>query len=210
MTFITANRPIRRRQVISLIGGGVFLAASPKAMAQDDGIGTVMQINGPGQVGRLDQLADMLPGMALFVGDRAVTGSQGRAHLGLGRATEIHLGPQSELQIDRFVAEIGGVIYLNGAIVFDRDDTAAPIDLEFQTQFGRIAVRGTRFFVGPSNDVFAVFVERGRVAIMGAGVTRVLVAGEGAVLRGRDVPPGPVETWKKPRIDAAFASVLGT
>ena len=208
MSLITKNRPIPRRQAICLIGGGTFALATGAALGAS-GIGTVVAINGPGQVGQPDRLAQMLAGMALFEGDLAVTGSEGRAHLGLGRATEIHLGPVSELRIDKFIADIGGAIYLNGAIVFDRDDSAPPLDLEFQTEFGRIAVRGTRFFAGPSENAFAVFVERGTVTVSAGGVIKALSAGQGVNLRGRDVAPGPVGIWPQSRIDQAFGWLLG-
>ena len=208
MPFITKNRPIPRRQAICLIGGGTFALTAGMARAAS-GIGTVVAINGPGQVGQPDKLAQMLAGMPLFEGDLAVTGTEGRAHLGLGRNTEIHLGPVSELRIDRFIADIGGAIYLNGAIVFDRDDTAPPVDLEFQTEFGRIAVRGTRFFAGPSENAFAVFVERGSVAVSGGGVIKAIKSGQGVNLRGTNVAPGPVGNWSQTRIDQALGWVLG-
>jgi ferric-dicitrate binding protein FerR (iron transport regulator) len=207
--FITNNRPIPRRQAISLIGGGTFALAATQALSTTDGIGTVVEINGPGQVGRPEKLAAMQAGMDVFSGDLAVTGSEGRAHLGLGPVTEIHLGPLSQLLIDRFIAEIGGVIFLDGALVFDRAETASKLDVEFQTDFGRIGVRGTRFFVGPSENAYAVFAERGSVSITGGGVTRILTSGQGAELRGNDIEPGPVGEWQEPRIMAAFDWVLG-
>lgn len=209
MSFLNPHRPIPRRQAICLIGGGTFAVVGARLSAAGTGIGTVVQIDGPGQVGRPDKLADMQAGMDLFVGDLAVTGTEGRAHLGLGRATEVHLGPTSQLQIDRFIAEVGGVIYLDGAIVFDRAEAAAKVDIEFQTDFGRIGVRGTRFFVGPSENAFAVFVDRGSVEVSGGGVTRILTAGQGVDLRGKDVAPGPVEDWQDARANAAFVWVLG-
>jgi hypothetical protein len=208
VSFITKPRPVPRRQAICLIGGGTLFCMAPAAMAAS-GIGTVVAINGPGQVGRPDKLAAMQAGMDVFVGDLAVTGTEGRAHLGLGPATQIHLGPVSRLQIDDFIADIGGEIFLDGAAVFDRDDNAPKFDLQFQTDFGRIGVRGTRFFAGPSDNVFAVFVERGTVTLSGGGVTRTLNAGQGAELRGKDQPPGPVGLWGQSRIDAAFGFVLG-
>jgi ferric-dicitrate binding protein FerR (iron transport regulator) len=208
VSFITKNRPIPRRQAICLIGGGSFAFAASGAMAAS-GVGTVVQINGPGQVGRPDRLAAMQAGMDIFAGDLAVTGNEGRAHLGLGTATQIHLGPQSQLQIDAFIADIGGEIFLDGALIFDRDDGAPKVDMNFQTDFGRIGVRGTRFFAGPSDNAFAVFVERGVVEISGGGVRRSLNAGQGAELRGKDAAPGPVGNWSEARIKAAFDWVLG-
>lgn len=208
MPLITNTRPIPRRQAIGLIGGGTFALAAVRVVAAA-GIGKVVEINGPGQVGQPDSLAEMLAGMDVFVGDLAVTGTEGRAHLGLGQATEIHLGPTSHLQIDRFIADIGGVIFLDGSIVFDRDEDAPGLDVEFQTDFGRIGVRGTRFFAGPSDNAFAVFVARGSVEISGGGVSRTLNAGQGADLRGKDVAPGPAEDWQEARIKAALDWVLG-
>jgi ferric-dicitrate binding protein FerR (iron transport regulator) len=210
VSFIIPNRPIPRRQAISLLGGGTFAALAMPGLAAGDGIGTVVEIKGPGQVGRPDNLAAMLAGMAVFAGDLAVTGSEGRAHLGLGPSTEIHLGPLSRLQIDSFIAEVGGIIFLDGSVVFDRAETAPKVEVEFQTDFGRIGVRGTRFFIGPSENAFAVFVERGEVAITGGGVTRTLTEGQGADLRGNDVAPGPVGIWEKARAKAAFDWVLGS
>jgi ferric-dicitrate binding protein FerR (iron transport regulator) len=207
--FIIPNRPIPRRQAIGLLGGGTFAAIALPGLAADDGIGTVVDIKGPGQVGRPDRLTAMQAGMEVFVGDLAVTGSEGRAHLGLGQKTEIHLGPLSRLLIDRFIAEIGGVIVLDGAVVFDRAETAPKVDIEFQTDFGRIGVRGTKFFIGPSENAYAVFVERGEVAVTGGGVTRTLTAGKGADLRGNDTAPGPVGDWQEARAKAAFDWVLG-
>ena len=91
-------------------------------------------------------------------------------------------------------------------MVFDRDDSLGPVDLTFQTEFGQIGVRGTRFFFGPSNSTAAVFVGRGRVDVTNAGVTRQLRAGDGVDMAAGQ-PPSEVARWKQPRIDAAFALV---
>ena len=51
-------------------------------------------------------------------------------------------------------------------------------------RFGLIAVRGTRFFAGPSNNVFGVFVESGSVVVSG----RVLQS-----IKGNPVPLATVQ-----------------
>ncbi len=205
----TANRPLPRRQAIGLIGGGAFVFSTRFAQAST-GIGTVVQVQGAGQVGSVEPFPEMRAGMDLFVGDTAMTGVEARAHLGLGKATEIHLGPASELQIDTFIAEVGGVIYLDGAIVFDRPEADPKLDLEFRTGYGRIGVRGTRFFAGLSNGVYSVFVDRGVIAVTAGNVTRQLAAGEGVELTADDQPPGPIRRWPEARINAALALVLGS
>ena len=61
----------------------------------------------------------------------------------------------------------GGVLLLErGALLFDRQDGAKASGGIVRTPFAMIAARGTRFFVGPSNDVIGVFVERGSVSVL--------------------------------------------
>ena len=98
-----------------------------------------------------------------------------------------------------------------GAMLFDRADDLAKIKLEVRSRFGLIAVRGTKFFAGPSKGVFGVFVERGSVRVEAAGVRRRLSAGDGVEIPAEGKPPSRVKKWGKTRIDEAYASVgLGT
>jgi ferric-dicitrate binding protein FerR (iron transport regulator) len=71
-----------------------------------------------------------------------------------------------------------------------------------------IAVRGTRFFAGPSNGVFGVFVERGSVTVAAAARQVLLRAGQGTDIHHPGAAPTPAAKWGRPRIDAAFGSVL--
>ncbi len=219
--FSNPNRPVPRRQAIGLLSGGAFFARfawlfalsgpvlAPPAIAQAAGVGTVRGITGPGRVGKAEPLPAMQPGMSIFLGDRAVTGEEGRAHLGLGRATEIHLGPKSELRIDEFLASAGGVIHLDGALVFDRPDAKTEPALEIQTEYGRIGVRGTRFFAGREGDGFSVFVERGSVTVAAAGSIVRVLAGQGTQIAAIGAPPAIPDRWTDDRVATVFADVLG-
>lgn len=147
---------------------------------------------------------------AILLGDLVWTEARSRLTLGLDGGSRIHLGPEAQLVVDRFIAASGGELRFGaGALVFDRDDALDKIDLEIRTVYGQIGVRGTRFFAGPSNGVFAVFVERGAVAVAAGGTIRRLEAGEGADLTDRATPPGPVARWSSERVEAAFRSVFG-
>jgi ferric-dicitrate binding protein FerR (iron transport regulator) len=79
--------------------------------------------------------------------------------------------------------------------------------MRIRSPFALIAVRGTRFFAGPSNGRFGVFVERGSVAVMAAGQQVVLHDGEGTDVSSPGARPTPVRRWQPPRIRAALASV---
>lgn len=185
--------------------GGGFGPAGPAHAAGE--IGVSVRAQGAGQLFRQGGLATLRAGYALFEADRIATGADGLAELRLNTDTTINLGPESEITIDRYLAEMGGVIQIGGAIVFDRPDDLPPIDLTVRTAFAQIGVRGTRFFCGPSKGLFSVFVDRGSVSVRALGTTRIVTAGEGVEVAAKGAAPRPVVKWGQARIDAAFASV---
>jgi hypothetical protein len=96
-----------------------------------------------------------------FVGEQVATGARSALAMRLGAATTP--------KIDRYPVNAGGILELGqGAMVFDRNEPAPKADLAVRSPFGLMAVRGTRFFAGPNNGVFGVFVERGLVTVVGA------------------------------------------
>ena len=95
----------------------------------------------------------------------------------------------------------------SGPLLFDRPPGRAAARLRIRSPFALIAVRGTRFFAGPSNGRFGVFVARGSVAVTSAGQQVILRAGEGTDFVSPGTPPTPVKRWAPQRIDAALASV---
>lgn len=145
----------------------------------------------------------------VLLGDLVWTEARSRAALALDGGTKLHLGPQTRLTIDRFVAAKGGELRIGGgALLFDRDDALPKLDIEVRSVFGLIGVRGTRFFAGPSRGVFGVFVARGEVAVTAAGVTRAVRSGEGVDIARPGAAPSETARWKQPRINEAMASVL--
>lgn len=169
-------------------------------------IGKTTSVDGSGSVVHDGKEATLSKGGLLYVGSVVRTAKQSFASLTLRTSTDVFLGQESEITVDKFLADMGGVISIGGAIVFDRPETQPAVDITIQTAFGEIGVRGTRFFAGPSKGAFAVFVARGTVEVRNAGVTRVLNAGDGVDMRKGEAP-SEVAKWKQPRIDAAFASV---
>lgn len=183
--------------------GALPLAAQADARAPGD-LGDVREATGEGTLRRGAEALPLTPGTPLREGDTAETGTDGLALLWLDEDTRLHMGPDSRIELAAFLSEVGGTIRIGGAMVFDRPDDRAPLDLTFTTAFGEIGVRGTRFFAGPSRGEFAVFVQRGTVEVRGAGVTRVLAAGEGCTMH-EGAAPGEVAAWGEARITEAFA-----
>jgi hypothetical protein len=149
------------------------------------------------------------PDAPLFVGDAVATGAQSALGMHLGEATEVRLGADSNLRIDRFIVSAGGVLVLErGAMLYDHDRAAGGSgDLAVRTPYGLLAVRGTRFFAGPSNGVFGVFVERGAVTVIGVNTAVLVTDGQGTDLARPGAEPTTPHTWGAARIADAMASV---
>jgi ferric-dicitrate binding protein FerR (iron transport regulator) len=196
---------VRRHVLIGSAAVGATILARPAWAAGE--IGRAVATEGDVVLERAAARMPLGPDDALRERDLVQTGVQSYAELFLNEATQINLGPESAFGIDSFVAAIGGEISIGGAMVFDRPDDLPPIDLTLRTAFARIGVRGTRFFLGPSQGVFSVFVARGAVEVSAADASLRLSAGEGVEIAEPGAAPGDILRWGEARIRAAFASV---
>lgn len=200
-----------RRQFGLLLATGLMLpgpvlAAGPDSPAR---VGDVRSAVGS-VFAQIAEARALTAGAGIMLGDLVWTNSASRAELALLGGSNVFLGANARLKVDRFVAEAGGRLVLGeGALVFDRDDALPKTDVEVQSVFGLIGVRGTRFFAGPNRDSFAVFCERGEVHVRAGGERRVLKPGDGIDIAKPGAAPSKVKQWGKARIDEAFSSVLG-
>jgi hypothetical protein len=151
---------------------------------------------------------ELAPPDSVFVGDSVATQVQSTLDLLLGAATRIRLGPETEFRIDRFVVNAGGLLVLDrGAMLYDHEPKNGADAMTVRTPFGLLAVRGTRFFAGPTKGEFSVFVERGSVMVTGVNTFQTLTAGQGTSIAAVGGEPTPVVTWGKARIAEAMARV---
>jgi hypothetical protein len=151
----------------------------------------------------------LTPAAALFVGDAVSTGAQSALSMHLGASTEVKLGAEARLRIDRFLVNSGGVLFLdNGGMLYDHDPQGkGPADVAVRGPYGLVAVRGTRFFAGPSNGVFGVFVERGEVMVVGVNTAVTVTSGLGTDIARPGAEPTTPHVWGAGRIASAMASV---
>lgn len=176
--------------------------------AEPPSVGSVRALNGRAEAEREAQLRILSQEGRLFTGDRVSTASGARAVLALGTATELRMGPAAKIRIDRFLVNAGGVINLeSGGIFIDKDPRGSDPSLTLRSSHGLIAVRGTRFFAGPSNGVFGVFVERGSVAVSGGGREVVVGTGQGTDIARPGAAPTTPRVWARERIQAALDMV---
>lgn len=92
-------------------------------------------------------------------------------------------------------------------MLFDRPAGARSVPMRIKSSYGLIAVRGTKFFAGPSNGTFGVFVDHGTVVVSAGDGEVTLQAGQGTNLGGVGAKPTAATAWGAERIRNALASV---
>ena len=200
--------PLDRRTALGFVGTLLASTAFNQPANAAEPAGRVEEIKGEAFADASNQHRSLEKSSSVFVGDRVETGASSRLTMLLGVDTTIRLGERAHLVIDQFLSTTGGEISVQaGPMLFDRPSGSPPVPVKIKSPYGLIAVRGTKFFAGPSNGVFGVFVDHGTVVVAGGGSEVVLQAGEGTNLSSPGSSPTAPVKWGKARIDAALASV---
>ncbi len=197
---------IDRRCVLQGLAASGTLWAAPPVLAAES-IGAVSETVGD-VVAELDgQRRKLKQKSSIFLNETLRTAARSRLRALLARKTSLRLGAQTTVRIDRFIVDQGGELVLDsGVLLIDTRDKLLK-SLEVESPFALIAVRGTRFFAGPIEGIFGVFVARGAVDVTAGGRTLRLDAGEGTDIPRAGDPPGPVKMWGAPKIAKALALV---
>jgi hypothetical protein len=203
----TSNRTAAPRRAL-LQGAAAAAFVANAAAAANAPAGTVDELHGEGYAVAAAVQRPLMLASAVFVGDLVGTRPASLMSLKLGAATEVRLGPEANLKIDRFIMDAEGVLVLDrGGILIDRNASAPKMNLLLRSPFGLIAVRGTRYFAGPSAGAFGVFVQRGAVEVFGANTSVRVTAGLGTSIAAPGAEPTMPTVWSEARIAAAMALV---
>jgi hypothetical protein len=198
----------RRELLRAAAVGAVVLLPTAAQAERAEKVGAVEDIRGEAFAVDQAQRRTLDRAAPLFINDLIGTGANSRLTMLLGKDTTLRLGEQARLTLDRLLVNAGGEITLqSGPILFNRPAGAAPARMRIQSSFGLIAVRGTRFFAGPSNNVFGVFVERGSVSVAAAGTQVIVRAGQGTNIAQPGAAPTAPAPWGAERIRTAIESV---
>ena len=196
-----------RRTLLQAAALTVLSASGARAAAANPA-GKVDELHGEGYAVAAAVQRPLMLASAVFVGDLVGTRPQSNMSLKLGTATEVRLGPEAHLKIDRFVMDAEGVLVLErGGILVDHDQAAPKMNLLLRSPFGLIAVRGTRYFAGPSDGAFGVFVQRGAVEVYGPSTAVQLTPGLGTNIASPGAEPTPPVVWSAARVAEALALV---
>jgi ferric-dicitrate binding protein FerR (iron transport regulator) len=196
----------RRVLLQSIVLAGAF-GELRSVFAGEQAVGAVSEVTGEA-VAQLNERSRKLERKSpLYLGETINTGVQSRLRAVLARKTSLRLGANTKVRIDQFLVNTGGELVLDsGALLIDVSSKLSK-KLEVQSPFALIAVRGTRFFAGPIDGIFGVFVARGAVDVTAGNRTVRLKTGEGTDIARPGDEPGPVKKWGKPKIGKAMALV---
>ncbi|MDK9698308.1 MAG: FecR family protein [Siculibacillus sp.] len=186
---------------------GFAVVAAPATAVAADPAGAVVSLRGQASAFARSDRRALSPAASVFLEDTVATAEQSRVEIRLGADTTLRLGEKGRVKIAR-VAAAGTTLDLEeGALVVDKAPESRARSLDIESSFGRIAVRGTSFFAGPSRGVFGVAVLRGHVTVEAAGRSVELREGEGTDIARPGDPPSPVKTWAPARLAEALAQV---
>jgi hypothetical protein len=211
MTFVMRNlsprRGIDRRLLLQGFAAAATLGVLRPVFAAQAIVGTASEVVGDVVAELNAQRRKLRRKSSIFLNDTLRTATRSRLRALLARRTTLRLGAETSVRIDRFIVDSGGELVLDsGALLIDTRGKL-PKRLEVESPFALIAVRGTRFFAGPIDGIFGVFVARGAVDVTAGGSTVRLSTGEGTDIAQAGGPPGPVKRWGQPKIAKAMALV---
>jgi ferric-dicitrate binding protein FerR (iron transport regulator) len=211
MAHLINNKPrlIGRRALLHAPLAVAFLIPKLAGAQTGEQVGSVQEVKGEAFADARDRRRSLEPTAPLFLNELIGTGPDARLVLRLGSDTTLRMGASARLTIDNYLVKAGGDITLqSGPILFDRPAGAAPEPVQIHSSFGLIAVRGTRFFAGPSAGVMGIFVMDGSVTVSAAGTEVVVQTGQGTNIAQPGAAPTPPAPWGDPRTRAAMDSVM--
>jgi hypothetical protein len=199
--------PRLTRRGLLLAAPTILVISASASEAEGATAGTIEAMHGEAFAAGPKPRRALQPMAELFVGDLVETAINSAVTMYLGKITHVKLGALAKFRIDNFVIDAGGTFDLEqGPLLFDHNK-GKDENVQVRSPFGLIAVRGTRFFAGPSNDVFGVFVAQGLVAVTGGGHTVTLRPGLGTNIANPGDAPTEPRRWGPGRITAALRSV---
>lgn len=198
------------RRSLVVLGSAIAVVRPPEAFAA--GAGQVIELTGKAVAVAASAERPLAVGAAIAVNDLVETAPASRLALQLGTDTFINLGPATKLRIEPHLLDVGGSFELiDGSVLIEhvRAPGREPHKAELKSPYGLIAVRGTRFFAGPSQGRFAVFVAEGRVDVSARNRTVTLEPGRGSDIARPGAAPTPAARWQAARIRAAYVLTTG-
>lgn len=182
-----------------------------------DAIGTVMEVEGTAFVTHDGKKAAAAIDAPVYMNDQIETGADSKIHILFADETELTLADSAALTVDEYVFDEnagnggrGRYSVLRGAFLFASGlmtKTQNP-DVEINTAYGAIGLRGTTVWGGSINDEYNVFVQDGEVSVTTNRGRIRMAAGEGTSIRNRDAIPALPKKWGQEKVGMADRMVV--
>lgn len=192
-------------------------AAAPATVSEEAVVGTVMEAEGavnlivPNAPPRTLKVNDVV-----HMNDVIETGLSARAFILLIDDTELTLGENAQLTIDEYVfdeedtaANKGRYSILRGAFLYTSGLVAKKEnpDVEINTPYGAIGIRGTSFWGGDIDGEYGVLVTEGRVSVQTERGRIYVDKGQGTSLRAKTSIPARAAVWSEEKVGRAVKTI---
>jgi hypothetical protein len=185
-------------------------------VAAQETIGTVSRIQGEASGARGGIVQALGLNASVFLNETVSTGAAARLELTFKDNTQLTLGENAKLMLDRYVFNptagrgtirfrlVGAFRFLSGQV-----SKLARSDVSVTTPVATIGIRGTEFWGGPVDDQsLGVFLIEGAVRVSNAAGAQVLNRpGQGTNIARPGAAPGPITFWPQDKINRATATV---
>jgi len=153
----------------------------------------------------------------LHINDVIDTGPKSRVFILFIDNTQITLSANTKFRAEDYVFDdsepthnkarynvmSGTFQYLSGALGKTKDP-----DVEIETAYGAIGIRGTKFWAGEIENAYGVNVEEGRVRVRNEGGEVYVDKGKGTSLKSRKQKPSAAMPWPAKQLQLIAATVL--
>jgi hypothetical protein len=179
-------------------------------------VGVVNKVENEASIAVASAARPAIVGMAVHMKDELRTGANGRMLVTFLDDTQLTLGANTSVVIDRFVYDPGngiGQTLLRSSKGTFRYFTGRAKDLKensiiVSTAFANIAVRGTEFWGGPIDAKYGVLLFEGEVSVSNqAGQVTLSKTGEGTNIPSALDPPSEPTIWSEAKVARAIATV---
>ncbi len=202
--------------LLAAAGLSAVAAVATPAPAAAQEVGEVSRLSGRAAIVRSGRRGPAATEQPVFFQDRAETGAASRLALALIDGSEVTLGENASVVVDRFLFDPAagqGAITLSttGAFLFKGGeiDDVDGAELVIETPFAIIGVRGTEVWGGPIDGGYGVFLSEGEVSVTAGGATHSLsTPGEGVQIDLSSGTADAVRVWGRAKVDRALGAVF--
>lgn len=203
----------------TLLAAALILFSLP-ALAQEDAddgrIGAFAEVEGTVSAIHGGQTKVAAVGQPVYLNDIVETGGDSKALILFVDDTEFSLGDNAQLTVDEYVFDPDGAdknkgrfSVLRGAFLMTSGlmTKAENHDVNVETAYGSIGLRGTTVWGGAIDDEYNVFVQDGEVTFStGRGRIRI-GSGQGSKVRHKNAVPERAKVWGQEKINRATKTV---